>query len=274
MQKIFFSRPIPARVHLLRLIDRKFDVLSLENKLLYNTIERPYYGYGLLRAAELARRLGISRISAIEFGVAGGNGLLCLERHASRIKQATGIDVDVYGFDSGAGMPPPTDFRDLPYLWQEGYFAMDVNALEGKIQSSKLLIGPVEETIKTFTGQNNISPVGFISFDMDYYSSTKSALAIFNDIDVLLPRVVCYFDDVVGDINFAYSEFTGELLAIREFNSDNEDVKIAPVKGLRYWGNRTPELWHEQMYVAHCFGHPDYMKPTSDLNQLPLSPTA
>src|SRR5215207_985617 len=85
LRSAFFARPVPTRIHLLRLLDRAFDVLSYEHKLLYNTLDRPHYGYGLLKAAELARRLGYARISAIEFGVAGGNGLLSLERHAARV---------------------------------------------------------------------------------------------------------------------------------------------------------------------------------------------
>lgn len=38
-------------------------------------VERGHYAYCMMNAAILARSLGHSRISAIEFGVAGGNGL-------------------------------------------------------------------------------------------------------------------------------------------------------------------------------------------------------
>ena len=43
---------------------------------------RPNYTWALLHAGHLAKTLGIRRISAIEFGVAGGNGLLALENAA------------------------------------------------------------------------------------------------------------------------------------------------------------------------------------------------
>jgi hypothetical protein len=33
-----------------------------------------------------------------------------------------------------------------------------------------------------------------------------------------LPRVFCYFDDIVWPERACYNEFTGEYLAIREFN--------------------------------------------------------
>ena len=75
---------------------------------------------------------------------------------------------------------------------------------------------------------------------------------------------------MVGDIDWAYSEFTGELLAIKEFNAAHDQMKIAPVSGLRFWGKRIPQVWHEQIFVAHLFTHSDYVKPISELTQLPL----
>ena len=68
---------------------------------------RPNYTWAMLHAAYLAKTLGMPRISAIEFGVAGGNGLLALENAAELVEQEMGIEVDVYGFDTGAGLPPP-----------------------------------------------------------------------------------------------------------------------------------------------------------------------
>jgi len=148
-------------------------------------------------------------------------------------------------------MPPPVDYRDLPYLWQAGYFAMEPDKLKSRLRSSKLMLGPVEETIQHFCSQENPPPIGFISFDLDYYSSTMAAFKIFAAAPRhLLPRIACYFDDMVGDIDWAYNDFTGELLAIREFNAANDDMKLAPVQGLRFYGSRLPRAWHEQIFVA------------------------
>jgi hypothetical protein len=143
--------------------------------------------------------------------------------------------------------------------------------LKARLKSAKLFLGDVAETLKTFVEQENPPPIGFIAFDLDYYSSTVTALKILEaDHRYLLPRVACYVDDMVGDIDWAYNEFTGELLAIKEFNAQHEHIKIAPVSGLRFSGRRIPQLWHEQIFVAHLFTHPDYGKPISDLTQLPL----
>src|SRR5687768_6898223 len=60
---------------------------------------RPYYTWGVLQGARLGKAIGIDRISVIEFGVAGGVGLVALDRIAERVEQNLGIGIDVYGFD-------------------------------------------------------------------------------------------------------------------------------------------------------------------------------
>lgn len=265
------EQPDPLRFVVLRFLDRRFDFLGYREKLKLGVIERPQYGYGLLKAAELARKLGHSRISAIEFGVAGGNGLISLEHHAARVQKETGIEVEIYGFDTGTGMPPPRDYRDMPYMWQEGYFAMEPDKLRGRLRKARLVLGPVEKTVREFCRREDLPPIGFIAFDLDYYSSTMAALSLFDaESRRFLPRVVCYFDDIVGDVDWAYNEFTGELLAIKDFNRDHEHVKLARVNGLRHFGGRLPRPWHEQIFVAHLFRHADYGRPISDVTQHPL----
>jgi hypothetical protein len=88
------------------------------------------YVWPSIQAAKLAKRLGISCVSFIEFGVAGGNSLLKLESIAKRLEEHFRINIDVYGFDSGAGLPRPRDYRDMPNLWSEGYYRMDVEKLQ------------------------------------------------------------------------------------------------------------------------------------------------
>ena len=263
--------PVPLRFLLLRGLDRRLDLFSYSTKLEIGSIERPYYGHGVLHAAQLAKRLGHSAVSVLEFGVAGGNGLLNLEMHAAKVTKETGVRVAIYGFDTGAGMPPPLDYRDMPYLWQAGYFRMDLEKLGRRLRQAKLMIGNVADTVDLFCEAEQPPPIGFISFDLDYYSSTLAALRIFTARhEYLLPRVACYLDDTVGDIDYAYNEFTGELLAISEFNATHPSIKIAPVRGLRFFGQRLPAVWHEQIFVAHLFEHPDYGRPTSELTELHL----
>jgi hypothetical protein len=268
----WFLEPDPARIIALRLLDKTFGFLDYETRLKIGSIDRAVYGYGLLEAAKLARRIGCPRISAIEFGVAGGNGLLALEMHAEHIKRRTGVEIDIYGFDSGQGMPPPADHRDIPYLWQAGYFPMDEAKLRASLQHSKLVLGPIQQTVPAFCTVTKPAPIGFIVFDLDYYSSTMDAFALFEGADeYFLPRINCYFDDIVGDVSSAFNEFTGELLAITDFNAAHDDMKIAPVSGMRFFDGAIPRGWHEQVFVVHRFRHAQYATPIADLTSLPLA---
>ena len=218
---------------------------------------RPNYTWPVVQAAHLAKALGHSRISVIEFGVAGGNGLLALERAAEIIESLFDVSIEVYGFDSGHGLPKAVDYRDLPHLWKESFYKMDTQKLKKRLRRSRLLIGPVDETVSQFLASKP-APVGFVSFDLDYYSSTTQAFKLLvAEHSRLMPRIHCYFDDVMG---LPYSEFTGERLAIREFNDRHQFRKIAPIQGLHYSlpVQYRHEPWPEQMYLCHLFDHPMY----------------
>ena len=227
-------------------------------------IKKPGYWYGLLNAATLAQRLGIQRITAIEFGVAEGRGLLYLEDIAQAITKRCGVEIDLFGFGTVAGMPAPIDYRDLPYMWREGMFPMDHDTLEQKLTRAKLILGNVEQTTQSFFADSCEAPVGFLSFDLDYYSSTKSALEFLRKAgaDDVLPRVFCCFDDVVGPVladQAILCEYVGQPLAIKEFNDENTDMKLGELTDLT---NKflLPCQWHKKMYVLHYFRHPLYTK--------------
>ena len=219
--------------------------------------DKPMYLWGVLQAAALAKVLKIPRISVLELGVAGGFGLLSLEAIAAVVKNRTGVEIDVLGFDTGVGLPKPEDVRDQPNMWFEGQLPMDREALESKLETAKLVIGPVKDTMSTFIRENP-APVGFVSFDLDLYTSTRDAMILFEvGRDRLLPRVPCYFDDIFGH---TYNEYCGERLAINEFNDQHDETKICPMHGLRYFLPRVLflDIWPDCMYYAHCFDHPRY----------------
>ncbi len=221
---------------------------------------RPNYTWGILHAAYLARALGGSRISAIEFGVAGGNGLLAMEQAAEWIEPIFGIGIDVHGFDTGSGLPEPRDYRDAPNLYTRTAFRMDVDKLRKRLTLARLHLGLIEETVMTFMASRP-APVGFISFDVDYYSSTLHAFQLLEAPEaLLLPRIHCYFDDTVG---FTHSDFTGERLAIAEFNGSHSLRKICPIYGLRYFLPRelANQYWVDSMYLVHVFDHRLYGRP-------------
>lgn len=229
-------------------------------------VTRPNYAYLVFQAAQQAARLRMPRVSVVEFGVAGGSGLVCMEEHAAEVERIFPVKIEIYGFDTGAGLPPPADYRDLPYHWQAGFFKMDVAALEKKLTRAKLVFGDVAQTMHSFFDKYDPAPVGAVSHDMDYHSSTLAALRLFDaDPKRLLPRVVCYFDDIIGNDMELYNDFIGQRLAIHQFNAEHDAVKLSPIY---YLTSRQPTVfWHHQMFSAHFFHHPLYSQFISDDNQ-------
>lgn len=207
-----------------------------------------------------AGALGIDGITCIEFGVAGGNGLLAMESISKRIEAHFRINCDVVGFDLGSGLSEPQDYRDLPYAWRNGMFEMNEKLLRDKLTAGKLIIGDVKSTVKTFMASDCRYPLGFISFDLDFYSSTKAALDIFDVPDNLaLPRVFTYFDDIIGGANEFHCEEVGELAAIREYNQAQQTKKLLRINGLAH-KRPIPSRWNDCIFVHHNFGAENYSK--------------
>ena len=220
---------------------------------------RPHYHSMIYEATQSAIKLKLKKISIIEFGVASGNGLLSIEKYCKKLSKKYEIEYEIYGFDFGnaAGLNLSKNPKDLPYYWSEGQFKMDYEKLKEKITISKLVIGNVSDTIKSFTQKYNPAPIAVVFFDLDYYTSTSNALELFKCQDeFILPRVICYFDDLQPNVN----NFNGELAAINEFNKNNEEMKIAKDYGASlnyYYG-----AWEEEVFILHKFNHKDYLLKT------------
>jgi hypothetical protein len=236
------------------------EINALFVRIIRKTGVRPAYLWGSLHGAYLAKALGITAVSLIEFGVAGGNGLVDLDQIGQALGPCVGVQGVVYGFDTGRGLPAPADSRDCPNLFSGGDYPMDVQRLRTRLQHSELILGDVAETVAPFLARRP-PPVAFVSFDLDLYSATAQALQLLEGgVDELLPRVHCYFDDITG---FTYAEFNGERLAIREFNERNAFRKISPIYSLRHYvpTRSANALWVEKMQLAHILDHPLYARP-------------
>jgi hypothetical protein len=218
---------------------------------------RPHYLWGVLAGAITARSLGVEQMSAIELGVAGGNGLVALEVAAQAAEELLGVKIEVWGFDCGTGLPEPLDYRDVPWVAKAGYFAMDVDDLRRRLTRAELVLGPVRHSVPVWLTEAH-APIGFVSFDLDYYSSTKEAFALFEaGPERLLPRISCYFDDVLGA---AWNDYNGERAAIAEFNDTHHLRKVAATYGLRFDlpMSEQGKPWPEKVWHAHLFDHPRY----------------
>jgi hypothetical protein len=220
---------------------------------------RSHYTWGVLQSANLAKALAINRISVFEFGVAGGNGLIALEKAAERIEGHYDVAIDVYGFDTGEGLPKPRDYRDLPNIYTEGRHPMDVDKLRKRLHRAKLILGNVESTVKDFM-RSRPAPVAFLAIDVDFYSSTMAALQLLEaEQELLLPRIHCYLDDIMG---LTFGDHNGERLAIADFNASHSARKISQIYGLKYFlpPPYATEPWTEQFFLAHILDHGLYGK--------------
>ena len=221
-------------------------------------LERPAHAYCIFHAAVQAQRLGISNISIIEFGVAGGNTLTIVERYARRVAKATGIKIDTFGFDTSEGLPELEGPEDLPYWFYPTQYKMNYEELSDRLVDSQLVIGNIRHTVKTFFDDYSVPTVGVIFIDVDFFSSTQDCFRIFDyEAKKFLPRVFLYFDDIVGSAMEMYGEFNGELRAIDEFNSQRSDIKIHMNRNLL---PNASINWRHQIYYGHIFQHPLYNK--------------
>ena len=121
------------------------------------------------------------------------------------------------------------------------------------------------EIFRADMAETEPAPIGAIVHDFDFYSSTAEGLKMLNAGEkYFLPRVFCYFDDTIGDEISLYNDFTGERLAINEFNRENNAIKLcAPY----YLLGKSPQSWHHQIWICHFFKHSKYNTFVSFENQ-------
>ena len=214
----------------------------------------------------MARLLNCPKFSVIEFGCGGGNGLLNAEMHINEVMKTLPVDIELYGFDIGSGLPRPSDYRDMPHYFRAGLYEMNRDSLERKLKRAKLIIGDVKETCATFLQNYHPAPIGCMFHDLDFYSSTRDALTIFDgEASHFLPRVFMYFDDIIGDDVWLCNKFTGERLAIDEFNQNHKSKKIS--KNYRTPKKYQNSWWRDQIYIYHDFDHPRYNDFVGDSEQ-------
>lgn len=237
---------------------------SFRDRVRYDLIPRPHYAFGLLAAADAARFAGVTRITAIEFGVAEGAGLLNLCALAPQVSAETGVEIDIAGFDTGIGLPALEDYRDHPEIWKAGDFATgSKEALLAQLPpQARMVWGDVAETLPEFIATlSPQAPVGFVSVDVDIYRSTRDCLRLFTaPVESLLPVMIAYFDDTIGGLDrigaLMRNRYAGQLLAIDEFNAEQQYRKIDRIPILTHRRPLDREPWLDQIYGVHALDHP------------------
>jgi len=253
--RVLYERfPEPLHLNILSLFVALFG--NYKMRIACDLVVRQQYAFSLLKTAELALAQGLRSVTVIEFGVAAGAGLVNICEISRKITKLTGVDFEIFGFDSGKGMPPPRDHRDRPEVFSEGSFPLiDRSALIRALPpNAKLILGDIEETLPSFIARLSASsPVGFVAIDVDYYSSAKECLNVFlGAADHYLPWTLVYLDDIGFE---SANPWAGELLAVREFNDENEMRKIHLFTGLRHKRLFKHTSWFDQVYLLHVLDH-------------------
>jgi hypothetical protein len=251
-KKILFER-LSEPVHLNLVASAVALLGSFRAKVDFDLVARPEHAFGLLRSADWAKEHGIPRLTAIEFGVANGQGLMNICDIARKVTAETGVQFDIVGFDGAAGMPPPRDYRDHPEYYKRGDYPMqNPAALRSALpKNARLILGDISDTVRTFQPS---APIGFVSIDVDYYFSTVEALEILcGPPETYLPWVIVYFDDLEFD---GHNEYCGELLAAREFTATHPFRPITRYNLLRQRRIFRRAFWIDHIFMSHVLDHP------------------
>jgi hypothetical protein len=221
-------------------------------------LKRPAYAYGLLRAADIARYFGHKETTVCEFGVASGSGLLSMINFADKVSAETGVRFRIVGFDTGTGLPAPVGHKDHPEIWSAGDYPMlpDEKLAEAIRGRAELVLGDIRDTVHPFLASlDPVAPLGFISVDVDIYTSAKhSLMCLLGPPQLYNPAVSVYFDDVG---HFFANRWCGELAAIEEFNTESDLRKIDHDHSHRHLRRK----WFQGMYVCHILDHPSRNTP-------------
>jgi hypothetical protein len=256
-RRIFYERLLaePMTVNLASALVAIFG--KYRTKIAFDLIPRQCYAFGLLSAADTAKSLGIEALTVVELGVAEGTGLINIGEIAKRLSDETGVEFQVFGFDGGKGMPPPRDYRDHPEIYREGDFPMvDCEGLQRHLpRNTRLILGDLRDTLPVFANSlSRKAPLGFVSVNVNYFSSTTEALQLLADPDPLkyLPTSIVYFADI-GD--WSANDWCGELLAIKEFNKHNPMRKLRHDPFLISRRVIKHARWLEQLFLLHVLDH-------------------
>lgn len=259
-RKIFLDRLTePLHLNLFSLFVLIFG--NYRQKVFFDLVVRPQYAFGILNSAQIAKSLGFKKVTLIEFGVGSGAGLMNMIELARKTKKATGIDFQIVGFDTGAGMPKAKDFRDHPDLYSQGDFPMEWEKLSLALQGeAQIFIGEIKNSLEKFIAAlSPDAPIGFVSLDVDYYSSAVDALNLFKVLpQYFLPTTHIHVDDIQLE---PHNSLCGELRAIKEFNASQKErilERHSFFENRRIFRNAT---WLKHMYQLHLLDHPTRLEP-------------
>ena len=233
--------------------DKFFDLIK------NGTIPRANYALGILMAAHQAKELNYKKISIIELGCWNLEGLIDIENYIHDIKKFIDIDFKVYGFELGTGhIKEETDPRNRLYDLSGGNYTFKKKDNLKKLTISKLILGDVKDTVPKFLEEGHLddAPLGFIIFDLGFYSSAKNALQLLkSDSKRYLPRSIIYSDN-----NYFVLKNEADKAAFAEFNLEGGKT-ISPIGELAEQLSLSWNKWiflGKRMYMLSDLKHEKY----------------
>lgn len=101
-RRIFYERLTePIHLNIISLFVAAFG--SFARKVEFDLVLRAPYAFGVLGAAQRARRYGIKEITVIEFGVSSGAGLMNMSALAEQAERATCVKINVVALTLALG---------------------------------------------------------------------------------------------------------------------------------------------------------------------------
>ncbi len=222
-------------------------------------LPRPNYALGILMAAHQAKELNYKKISVIELGCWNFEGLIDIENYIDDIKKFIDIDFNVYGFELGSGhIKEEIDPRNRLYELSGGDYTFIKKENLKKLKFSKLVLGDVKETVPKFLEEKHLdeAPLGFIIFDLGFYTSAKDALNLLKSkSNRYLPRTTIYSDN-----NYFVLENEADKLAFKEFNNEGGKT-ISPIGELAEQLSLSWKKWiflGKRMFILSDLKHEKY----------------
>lgn len=235
--------------------------IEFANRARSNEFGRQTYALCMVHAVEQAVKCGYKKITAVELGVASGAGLKDLCTVSTNLQKEFGVEIEVVGFDTGSGLPEILDYRDHPEIWSQGDFSMAYKIPDFPTDA-KLYLGDVKHTVHKFV-ENFDNVLGFVALDLDLYSSTVSAMPLFEmSPEKYLPATPVYVDDI--NVSITYNPWCGEALALSEFNQTHN---------FRKFEEKNQNWKISNFFVFHVLDHPirnGVVRPLHPLDSQPF----
>jgi O-methyltransferase len=194
-------------------------------------------------------KTGLPLGTYMEFGVWNGVSMEMFWRTLGLMSGGVRKDWKLWGFDSFEGLPDPVGAADAhPFAGKGAFRSTGQQQVEQRLSRVGIPLDRFELVPGFF--EKSLTPelkrrigstkVCFANVDVDFYSSTKTALDWIEDL--LFDGSIVYFDDISF---YNGNPKKGQIRAIREFNEARTSSGLHQERGLDPWG-RIHIYWRDE----------------------------